>query len=75
MLVFAGLVFASLPPLRLCVINRAIRSCSVGQSELENVKCYIHSQKEHHRRVTFQAEYREFLNDYGIKYDERYVWD
>jgi REP element-mobilizing transposase RayT len=48
---------------------------SVGQGELENVKRYIHSQKEHHRRVTFQDEYRKFLNDYGIKYDERYVWD
>jgi len=48
---------------------------SVGQSELENVKRYIHSQKEHHRRLTFQDEYRKFLNDHGIKYDERYVWD
>ena len=48
---------------------------SVGQSELENVKRYIQAQKKHHRRVTFQDEYRKLLNDHGSKYDERYVWD
>ncbi len=48
---------------------------SVSQSELENVKGYIHAQKAHHQQVTFQDEYRKFLNDYRIKYDERYVWD
>ena len=48
---------------------------SVGQLEVTDVKRYIQSQKEHHRRVTFQDEYRKFLKDYGIEYDERYVWD
>ena len=48
---------------------------SIGQSQVEEVKRYIHSQKEHHRRVTFQEEYRKFLNAYGIDFDERYVWD
>ena len=48
---------------------------SIGRSQVEAVKRYIHGQKEHHRRVTFQEEYREFLRAYGIEYDERYVWD
>lgn len=48
---------------------------SIGQSQVEEVKRYIHGQKEHHRRVTFQQEYRKFLKAYGIEYDERYVWD
>jgi len=48
---------------------------SIGQSQVEDVKRYILGQKEHHRRVTFQEEYRKFLNAYGIEYDERYVWD
>lgn len=48
---------------------------SIGQSQVGAVKQYIHSQKEHHRRVTFQEEYREFLKAYGIDYDERSVWD
>ena len=48
---------------------------SIGQSQVEAVKRYIHGQKAHHRRVMFQEEYRKFLKLYGIDYDERYVWD
>ncbi|MDP2886247.1 MAG: IS200/IS605 family transposase [Ignavibacteria bacterium] len=48
---------------------------SVGQSEVERVKAYIGGQEEHHRKRTFQDEYRSFLKDYGVEYDERYVWD
>lgn len=48
---------------------------SIGQSQLPAVKRYIKRQKEHHRRVTFQDEYRKFLKAYEVEYDERYVWD
>ena len=48
---------------------------SVGPTRVEEVKAYIEGQKEHHRRQTFQDEFRAFLNRYGIEYDERYVWD
>jgi len=48
---------------------------SVGQTEVERVREYIAGQEEHHRRKTFQDEYRSFLKEYGIDYDERYVWD
>jgi putative transposase len=48
---------------------------SVSQSNLENVIRYIENQEEHHKRVTFQDEYRAFLKAYGIEYEERYVWD
>jgi REP element-mobilizing transposase RayT len=48
---------------------------SVSQSNLTEVIRYIENQEEHHRRVTFQHEYRAFLNAYGIEFDERYVWD
>jgi hypothetical protein len=48
---------------------------SIGQSQLGAVKQYIADQKEHHRRKTFQEEFRELLNKYGVEYDERYVWD
>ena len=46
---------------------------SVSQSNLEEVIRYIENQEEHHKRVTFQDEYRAFLKAYGIAYDERYV--
>jgi len=48
---------------------------SIGQSQVPTVKRYIRRQKEHHRRVTFQNEYRKFLKVYEVEYDERYVWD
>jgi putative transposase len=48
---------------------------SIGQSQVPTLKRYIRRQKEHHRRVTFQDEYRKFLTAYAVEYDERYVWD
>jgi len=36
---------------------------------------YVENQAEHHRKEIFQDEFRRFLKKYGIKYDERYVWD
>ncbi len=48
---------------------------SVAQSNVEVVKRYIRNQKEHHRRVTFQDEYRQFLKRSQNEFDERYVWD
>ena len=48
---------------------------SVGQSEVERVRAYIAGQEKHHRKRTFQDEYRAFLKEHGLEYDERYVWD
>ena len=35
---------------------------------------YIDHQEEHHRKEDFQAEFRKFLQKYGVEYDENYVW-
>ena len=48
---------------------------SVGQSQTDAVARYIQNQEEHHRKVTFQEEFRKFLERYRVPYDERYVWD
>lgn len=48
---------------------------SVGQSQVSRVVAYIARQREHHRRRTFQEEFRAFLERYRVAYDERYVWD
>jgi putative transposase len=48
---------------------------SVGQAEFERVRAYIAGQEEHHKKKIFQDEYRAFLKEYDIEYDERYVWD
>jgi len=48
---------------------------SVSQSNVEQVKAYIANQEEHHRRVSFQDEFRILLQRHEIEFDERYVWD
>lgn len=48
---------------------------SIGFSQMESVRNYIAGQEEHHQRVSFQEEFREFLRRYEVEFDERYVWD
>lgn len=48
---------------------------SVSESKLSIVSNYISKQKERHRKKTFEDEYLEFLRQYRIVYDERYVFD
>ncbi|MEX8547353.1 MAG: IS200/IS605 family transposase [Mucilaginibacter sp.] len=48
---------------------------SVSPRQVDSVIAYIARQKEHHGEKTFQEEYRAFLNQYNVSYDERYVWD
>lgn len=48
---------------------------SVNPSDVEVVTKYIINQKEHHRKKTYQDEFRAILKKFDIEYDERYVWD
>lgn len=48
---------------------------SVSPSALEEVEKYIRDQEEHHRKVTFQDEFRKFLQKHRVEWDEKYVWD
>ena len=48
---------------------------SMGISQKDALLHYIDTQEEHHRTRLFQDEYRDFLEKYGIDYDERYMWD
>ena len=47
---------------------------SVHPSQITQLTQYIKGQVEHHRIRTFQEEYLDFLNEYRIPYDERYIW-
>ena len=48
---------------------------SVSSGEIDILVRYIENQKEHHKKGSFQDEYRAFLKKYKVNYDERYVWD
>ena len=47
---------------------------SVSASQVRSVVSYINSQKEHHRKKTFEEEFLEFLDKHGVKYDLRYIF-
>lgn len=48
---------------------------SISPSHRPALERYIGSQAEHHRRFSFQDEYRRLLEKYGVEFDERFVWD
>jgi len=47
---------------------------SVSQSKVDIVKEYIENQKEHHKTETFEVEYIRFMKEYGIDYNEKFLW-
>jgi REP element-mobilizing transposase RayT len=48
---------------------------SYARSQLDAVVNYVLSQPTHHQKTSFQQEYRDFLQKFGIEYDERYLFE
>jgi len=48
---------------------------SIGWSQINGLVRYIETQEHHHRRKSFQEEYRDLLRKYHVEFDERYLWD
>lgn len=48
---------------------------SYSHSQINDVYSYILNQQEHHKKQTFKEEYLEFLNRFGVPYDERYLFE
>jgi REP element-mobilizing transposase RayT len=48
---------------------------SVSPAQRRAAEDYIRDQDTHHRIKTFQEEYRAFLRQYAVEFDERYLWD
>ena len=48
---------------------------SVSNSHVDAVVAYIKGQEEHHRKVSFQDEFRKICQLYKAELDERYAWD
>ena len=47
---------------------------SYCRKELPNIIDYINNQQEHHKKKSFMDEYYDLLNEFGIEFDERYVF-
>ena len=48
---------------------------SINPGQIDSVKEYIRNQEIHHRKWTFQDEYRAFLKKYNVDFNEKFVWD
>lgn len=48
---------------------------SIGFSQIESVRGYVAKQEVHHRKVSFQDEFRKLLKRYEIEFEEKDVWD
>ena len=66
---------AKTPELREFAWQNGYGMFSIGFSQVDTVRQYIAGQEEHHRQISFQVEYREFLKRYAVEFDERYVWE
>jgi REP element-mobilizing transposase RayT len=48
---------------------------SISPAHVDDLRQYIANQAEHHKTETFQEEFRRLCRKYGLKIDDRYVWD
>ncbi|MGD9992259.1 MAG: IS200/IS605 family transposase [Salinivirgaceae bacterium] len=47
---------------------------SYSKSQIPAVARYIENQELHHKKVTFIEEYRKVLHDFGIEFNEKYIF-
>jgi len=47
---------------------------SYSKSQVPSVIKYIQNQEQHHKKETFIEEYRSLLEEFGIDYNERYIF-
>ena len=48
---------------------------SFGRADLPALQRYVSTQKEHHRKWTYKEELIWMLEENGVEYDERYLWN
>jgi len=46
---------------------------SVSSSNFDQVKRYIQTQEAHHRKTSFEDEFRALLRKHGVEYDPKFV--
>ena len=48
---------------------------SYSKSQASTVVNYVLNQPKHHRKKTFKREYLDFLNKFGVEYEEKYLFE
>lgn len=47
---------------------------SYGRERIDGIYKYIMNQKQHHQTTTFRQEYLNLLEEFGISFDEKYIF-
>lgn len=47
---------------------------SYSKSQIKSVANYIENQEKHHKQQTFLNEYKKILVEFGLEYDEKYIF-
>lgn len=47
---------------------------SYDKSQIPKLINYINTQKNHHKKVSFIEEYKRVLDDFGVSFDEKYIF-
>ena len=68
-------IHKTFPALRDFAWQQGYGAFSISVTGLDAVKRYIEHQEEHHRAVSFQEEFLDFLQRHQIAYDPRYIWE
>lgn len=48
---------------------------TVSQSQVERVRRYISNQEAHHRKISFEDEFKALLESHGVDFVEEYLWE
>lgn len=48
---------------------------SYGHDGLDRVIAYVRNQKEHHKKLSFQEEYKAFLKEFKIEHKEEFLFE
>ena len=44
------------------------------ESDIDRIMKYVINQQEHHKTISFPDEYRATLNEFKVKFDDRYLF-
>jgi REP element-mobilizing transposase RayT len=55
--------------------QRGYGAFSASETHVDALRAYIRGQAEHHKKVSFQDEFRELCRKNNVPLDERYAWD
>ncbi len=72
----SGLIHRTFPERAAFAWQNGYGAFTVCYFHLDTIKEYIARQEEHHGAgISFQDEFRVFLREHGLAWDEQFVWD